>query len=81
MNLGTPFDMFVSTFHTNWKENKEYGNNYTFEYFYSLLITSHHILCDEGNLGGKDQDHLLKGKGKSNHKERGWLDTPIQRPG
>jgi hypothetical protein len=38
-------------------------------------------LLEEGKLGGKHQAHLLKGKRKSNHRERGWFDTPTQRPG
>jgi hypothetical protein len=38
MNLRTPFEVFVSTFHTNWKERKENGKDYTFESFYGILI-------------------------------------------
>jgi hypothetical protein len=53
MNLRTPFDVFVSTFHTNWKECKEDGNDYTFEYFYGILIIDQHRLFGEGKLGGK----------------------------
>jgi hypothetical protein len=34
MNLRTPFDVFMSTFHTNWKEHKEYGKDYTFEFLW-----------------------------------------------
>jgi hypothetical protein len=43
------------------------------------LINDQHKFLDEGKLGGKHQDHFLKGKGKVNHKERGWFDTPIHR--
>jgi hypothetical protein len=71
MNLRTPFDMFVLTFHTNWQTYKEYGKDYTFEAFNDLLINSQHILLDEGKLGRKHEAHLIKGKGKSNHKQRG----------
>jgi hypothetical protein len=81
MNLRTPFDVFILTFYTNRKAHKEYGNDYMFEDLYGLLIIDQHNLLDEGKLGGKHQSHLLKGKGKSNHKERGQFDTPIQRPG
>jgi hypothetical protein len=52
-----------------------------FEYLCGLLITDQHRLLDEVNLVGKHQAHFLKEKGKLNHKERGWFDTPIQRPG
>jgi hypothetical protein len=38
MNLRTPYDMFVSTFHTIWKVHKEYFKDYTFEYLCGLLI-------------------------------------------
>jgi hypothetical protein len=53
MNLRTPFDVFVSTFHTNWNACKEDGKDYTFEDFCGLLITNHHKLLEEGKLGGK----------------------------
>jgi hypothetical protein len=39
MNLRTPFDVFVSTFRTNWKARKEDGKDYTFEALCGLLIT------------------------------------------
>jgi hypothetical protein len=51
-----------------------------FEYFCGLLITNQHVLLEEGNIGGKHQAHLLKGKGNLNHKERGQFDTPTHRP-
>jgi len=78
MNLRTPFDVFVSNFHTNWKEWKEDDKDYTCESFYGLLITSQHRLLDDGGIGGKHPNHLLKVKGKLNHKERGWFDNIIQ---
>jgi hypothetical protein len=71
MNLRTPFDMFISNFHTNWQEQKEDGKDYTFESFYGLLITDEHILLEECKIGGKHQVQFLKGKGKSNYRERG----------
>jgi hypothetical protein len=81
MNLRTPFDVFISNFCTNWQTRKQYGKDYRFEYLCGLLITDHHILLDEGKIGGKHQANFIKGKGKSNHKERGWFNTPIQRHG
>jgi hypothetical protein len=50
MNLRTPFDMFISTFHTNWKAHKEDGKDYTFESFCGLLITDQHRFLEEGSL-------------------------------
>jgi hypothetical protein len=35
-------------------------------------------LLEEGNLGGKHQAHLLKGKRKLDHRERVWFDTSTQ---
>jgi hypothetical protein len=75
MNLRTPFDVFISTFRTNWYAHREDGKDYTFEYFCGLLITYQHKLLEEGKIGGKHHSHLLKGKGKLNHRERGWFDT------
>jgi hypothetical protein len=77
MNLRTPFNVFVSTFSTNWQAHKEDGKDYTFESFCGLLIIDQHRLLDEGNIGSKHKAHFLKGKGKVNHKERGQFDTPI----
>jgi hypothetical protein len=54
--------------------------HYMFESLCGILITNQHKFLDEGKLGGIHQSHLLKGKGNSTHKERGWFDTPIQRP-
>jgi hypothetical protein len=67
MNLRTQFDMFLSTFCTNWRALKEDGKEYTFEYSFGILITDQHRLIEEGNLGGKHQDHFIKVKGKSNY--------------
>jgi hypothetical protein len=53
MNLRTQFNVFVSTFRINWQECKEYGKDYTFESFCSLLITDQHRLFDEFKIGGK----------------------------
>jgi hypothetical protein len=64
INLRTPFDVFVSTFRTNWHACKQDGKDYSFEFFCELLITDQHRFLEKGNLGGKHQAHLLKGKGK-----------------
>jgi hypothetical protein len=80
MNLRTPFDVFVSTFHTNWKAHKEDGKDYTFEALCGLLITDQHRLLEEGKLGGKHQAHLLKGKGKMDPRDRVWFDASTQKP-
>jgi hypothetical protein len=53
MNLRTPFDVFVLSFHTNYKELQEYGKDYTFEDLCASLITNQHKLLEEGKLGGK----------------------------
>jgi hypothetical protein len=42
MNLRTPFNVFMSNFHTNWKAHKEDGKDYTFEALCGLLITDQH---------------------------------------
>jgi hypothetical protein len=70
MNLRTPFYVFVLTFCTNWQAHKEDGKDYTFEAFHGLLNTYQHRLIGEGKLGGKHQTHLLKGKGKMDHRGR-----------
>jgi hypothetical protein len=75
MNLRTPFDVFVLTFHTNWKAHKKDGKDYTFEYFYGLLITDQHRLLEEGKIGGKHQAHFLKGKGKMDPRDRVRFDA------
>jgi hypothetical protein len=53
INLRTPFDVFISTFHTNWHTRKQDGKDYSFEVFCELLITDQHRLLEEGKLGGK----------------------------
>jgi hypothetical protein len=70
MNLRTPFDVFVSTFRTNWKARKEDGKDYIFEAFYGLLITNQHNLLEEGKFGGKHPTHLLKGNSKLDPRDR-----------
>jgi hypothetical protein len=50
MNLRTPFNMFMSTFCTNWKAHKEDGKDYTFEYFCGLLITNQHNCLKKESL-------------------------------
>jgi hypothetical protein len=37
-------------------------------------------LLEEGKLGGKHQAHLLKGKGKMDHRDRVWFDTLYTKP-
>ena len=64
MNLQTPYDVFYSSFHTNWRSCKEDGKDYSFDVFCDLLIRDQQKLLDEGKLGGKQQAHFLKGKGK-----------------
>jgi len=81
MNLRTPFDLLISNFHTNWQVCKEDCKDYMFESFYVLLIIDQHKLLNEGKIIGKHQAYFLKGKGKSNHKERGMFDTSIERHG
>jgi hypothetical protein len=43
------------------------------------LINDQHRLLDEGNIGDKNQAHLLKGKGKLIYKEIGRSDAPVCR--
>ena len=64
MNLRTPYDMFCSTFCTNWRSHKEDSKDYNFDVFYDLLIKDQQKLLDEGKLGSKHQAHFLKRKGK-----------------
>jgi hypothetical protein len=70
MNLRTSFDVFMLTFLTYWKSQKEDGRDYTFEAFYGIFITDKHRLLEQGKLGGKHQAHLLKVKSKMNYKNR-----------
>jgi hypothetical protein len=80
MNLRTSFDVFVSNFYTNWKERKEYGKNYTFEYLCGLLITDKHRILEEGKPSGKHQTHLIKGKSNMAMKDRVQFDSSTQKP-
>ena len=79
MNLRKTFDVFSSTFKTNWQTHKEDGKDYTFDAFRGLLINNQHMFLDEGKFGGKLQSHMLKGKGKINYKERGHFDDLVHR--
>ena len=69
MNLQTHYDVFNSSFHTNWWSHKEDGKDYSFDVSCDLLIRDHPKLLDEGKLGGKQQAYLLKGKGKQAYKD------------
>jgi hypothetical protein len=70
MNMRTPFDMFVSNFHTSWQAHREDNNDYTFEYLFCILIIDQHTFLREGDIGGKHQAHFLKGKGNMDFKNR-----------
>lgn len=74
-NLRTPYNVFLYSFHINWRSHKEDGKDYTVDVFCDLLIKDQQKLFDEGNLGGMHQDHFLKSKGKKNYKERGCIDA------
>ena len=75
MNLRTPYDVFFSSFHTNWRSCKEDGKDYSFDVFCDLLIRDKQKLLDEGNLGDKYRAHLFKGNGKQNYKDKGCVDV------
>lgn len=75
MNLRTLYDVFYSSFHTNWRSRKEDGNDYSFDVFCDLFIRDQQKLLDEGKLGLKQQAYLLKEKGKQNYKDRGRVDS------
>jgi hypothetical protein len=78
MNLRTQIDMFIFNFHPNCQTHKEDGKDYTIVAFCNLLITDQHRFLYEVKLGGKHQDHLLKGKDKGiTRKEDGLI--PIYR--
>jgi hypothetical protein len=64
MNLKMPYDVFFLSFHTNWCSHKEDGKDYSFDVFSDLYIRDQQKFLDEGNIGAKQQDHFLKGKGK-----------------
>jgi hypothetical protein len=61
-NLRTTFDMSISTIFINSQERKEGCKDYNFEHFCGLLITNQQNLLKEGNFGGKNQSHFLKGE-------------------
>ena len=71
MNVRTPYDVFCSSFYTNWRSCKDNGQDYSFDVFCDLLIRDHQKLLDEGKLGGKQQDNFLNGKTKQISKDRG----------
>ena len=75
MNLRTPYEVFYSSFHTNWRYHKEGGKDYSFYAFCDLLIRDQNKLFDEGNIDGKQQDHFLKGKGNKISKHRGHTNS------
>lgn len=50
MNLQTPYDVFFSSFCTNWRSHKEDGKDYSFIVFCDLLIMDQNEFLDEGNL-------------------------------
>jgi hypothetical protein len=53
MNLRTPFNMFISNFHTNYQECNIDGKDYTIEDLCCILITGQYILLEQGNIGGQ----------------------------
>ena len=62
MNLGTPYDLFYLSIHTNWKSHKEDGKDYSFDVFCDLLIRDQHKFLHEVNIGSKQQYHFIKEK-------------------
>ena len=50
---------------------KKDGKTFTFDTLCDLLIQDQHKFLEEGNIGGKNQAHLLKIKVKTNIKEHG----------
>jgi len=67
--------MFFSTFFTNSQECKEDGKDYNFERCCGLMITDQHNLLKEGNVGGKNQAHFLKGKSEMDPMDRVCFDA------
>jgi hypothetical protein len=65
----------MSNFCLNLKEQKEYCKDYTFEALCGLLITTQHRFIEEGNISGKHQTQLLKGKGKMDPRDRVRFDA------
>ena len=53
---------------------KKDGKDFTFDTLCDLLMKDQQKLLEEGKLGGKNQDHLLKRKVNPNPKERGRRD-------
>ena len=53
---------------------KKDGKDFTFDTLCDLLIQDQHKFLEEGNIGGKNQDHLLNIKVKTNLKEHGLHD-------
>ena len=74
MNLRTPYDVFFSSFCTNWQSHKLDDKDYSFDVVCDLLIRDKQKLIEEGNIVGKPQDHLMKGKGNKNYKDRSSTD-------
>ena len=66
--------MFCSSFRTNWQHCKEDGKDYSFDVLCDLLIRYQHKPLDEGNIGGKQQAHLMKGKGNKIYMDRTYTD-------
>lgn len=64
MNMRTPYDVFYSSFCTNWRPCKEDDKDYTFDVFFDLLIKDEEKFIDEGKLSGKHQSHFLNGNNK-----------------
>ena len=66
INMRAPYDVLCSSFQTNWWSRKEDGKDDSFYVFVDLLIRYQQKLLDEGKLGGKQQAHFFKRKGKQN---------------
>ena len=64
-----PYDMFFSSFHTNWWCLKE-ANKKSFDVFCDLLIRVRQKFLDKGKFDGKQWYHSLKGKGNQNYRNR-----------
>ena len=62
MSLKTTYDIFYLEFHTDWAYMKEDGNEYAFDYLYSLLLRVHEKFLGEGKPKNKKQTNLIKGK-------------------
>ena len=64
--------VFCLTLCASWAFRKDDGKDYSFDYFYGLLIREQNKLFDEGKHEVKQQSHFLKGKYRHNYRERGW---------